>query len=481
MAKDTPASPASRRSFWPDYRTVWRWHLYAGLICMPFVLWLAATGSIYLFKPQIEAALERPYDRLMLSGPPKPPTLVAQAALAAVPGSVLSAYELPKTPTAAPRVILSHGAEKVRVYVRPDDLKVLKVLNEDDRFMRVVFRLHGELMMGDRGSYIVELAACWAIVLLVTGLFLWWPRGAAGLAGALWPRFDGGSRQFWRDLHAVTGVWISLFALCLLLTGLPWAKNWGGYLKEVRRLAGATQPIDWTTGRASELAQRRADDAGARAALQSTHPNHGDMAGMDMGGMDMGGTPARTPGRSIEAYGPLDRLAPKVASLDLPPPVLISPPRRPGGPWTARSDAADRPLRVNLTLDPESGAVLKRVGFSQRHWIDRIVDVGVAAHEGALFGALNQALGLVTALGLMLVSASAAVMWWRRRPDGTLGAPPAMAGRRIGPGAVVIAALMVIYLPLLGLSLIAVLALERLLLRRLPGVREWLGLQALAR
>ena len=37
------------------YRTLWRWHFYAGLICIPFVIWLAVTGSVYLFRPQIEA------------------------------------------------------------------------------------------------------------------------------------------------------------------------------------------------------------------------------------------------------------------------------------------------------------------------------------------------------------------------------------------------------------------------------------------
>ena len=38
--------------FWPQYRTVWRWHMLAGLFCLPFVAFLALTGTIYLFKPQ---------------------------------------------------------------------------------------------------------------------------------------------------------------------------------------------------------------------------------------------------------------------------------------------------------------------------------------------------------------------------------------------------------------------------------------------
>ena len=36
------------------YRSVWRWHFYAGLFVIPFVLLLSVTGAIYLFKPQID-------------------------------------------------------------------------------------------------------------------------------------------------------------------------------------------------------------------------------------------------------------------------------------------------------------------------------------------------------------------------------------------------------------------------------------------
>lgn len=41
------------------HRTVWRWHFYAGLFCVPFVIILSLTGAAYLFKPQVEAFLDR--------------------------------------------------------------------------------------------------------------------------------------------------------------------------------------------------------------------------------------------------------------------------------------------------------------------------------------------------------------------------------------------------------------------------------------
>lgn len=52
-------------------------------------------------------------------------------------------------------------------------------------------------------------------------------------------------------------------------------------------------------------------------------------------------------------------------------------------------------------LDPNSGAILKRIDFSQRPLLDRIIGYGVAAHEGQLFGLANQLLGLFTTLGLI--------------------------------------------------------------------------------
>lgn len=42
------------------YRAFWRWHFYAGLLVMPVLMLMAATGAVYLFSDQIEAALVRP-------------------------------------------------------------------------------------------------------------------------------------------------------------------------------------------------------------------------------------------------------------------------------------------------------------------------------------------------------------------------------------------------------------------------------------
>jgi uncharacterized iron-regulated membrane protein len=78
------ATTAQSARGWPAYNTVWRWHFYAGLLCLPFILWLPITGGIYLFKPQIESWLDKPYEQLTLTGVRATPSARVDAAPTAV-------------------------------------------------------------------------------------------------------------------------------------------------------------------------------------------------------------------------------------------------------------------------------------------------------------------------------------------------------------------------------------------------------------
>ncbi|HUE16202.1 MAG TPA: PepSY domain-containing protein [Planctomycetaceae bacterium] len=453
--------PATDGKTWPDYRAVWRWHFYASLLCIPFVIILTISGAIYLFKEEVETWQERPYDHLQVGG--KPATAAAQirAALAAVPDSTLEGYELPKSGNAAARVLVRQNGQAIRVYLHPETLAVLHTVPENDRFMGFVKKIHGELLVGDRGSMVVELAASWTIIMIVTGLYLWWPRHARGFGGVLYPRLRGGSRMFWRDVHSVTGVWISSLALFLLLTGLPWAKSWGTYFKAARQLTGtAVARQDWSSG------------------SESGHVASGDgESGGHSGHEHGGGSGRRRSGRKTpKDLTAVDRIVATVRPLALPDPVVIAPPERGSTSWTAKSLTANRPQRVNLVVDGTTGDIISREDSRDRHLVDRVVAVGIAAHEGRLFGWPNQALGLLTAIGLDLMCVSGLILWWRRRDQGVLGAPKVTLSPRISFGLIALVVLFGIYLPLFGASLLAVLVVEKAILSRIPPLRHWLGL-----
>lgn len=441
-------------TLWPDHRTLWRWHFFAGLFCLPFVALLSLTGSVYLFKPQIDDWIDWRYDHLPAVLSPSPERDV-QAALLAVPQSSFLAYELPRTSHSAARVLVTRpDGEAVRVYVERNTHVVLKTVLEERRFERLVFRLHGQLLLGNVGSVIMEMVASWTIVLVVTGLLLWWPRHHGGLGGIIYPRLGTDGRTRWRDLHAVTGIWISLFLVLFLASGLPWSFVWGHSLQSVENMVGRLTSVqDWEVGAVPAASMI----VGHPVEPSQKLPSKG---GMDMPGMDMPDDPTSLPGNFLP--GGLDTVALKAATLSLAAPVMITP----SGPvWTIRSDAQNRLLRESVTVTPD-GQVMSRTTFAEKGLIDRIIGYGVAAHEGQLFGWMNQFINLLVASGLLLMSAAATVLWLKRKPPSSLGAPPPLRSQRYGIVGVALLIILAMVLPELAASLL-ILFLASFIYRKL--------------
>ena len=131
-----------------------------------------------------------------------------------------------------------------------------------------------------------------------------------------------------------------------------------------------------------------------------------------------------------------------------------------------------------MTYDPRTGRETGRQGFADKHPLDRLVNYGIAWHEGALLGWANQLIGVLTAALLVTLTVSGFVLWRRRRPEGVLGAPPAFDPPARFGGAAVILIVLAAFLPLLALSLVAVWLVERAVLSRIPAAARWLGLRA---
>ena len=120
--------------------------------------------------------------------------------------------------------------------------------------------------------------------------------------------------------------------------------------------------------------------------------------------------------------------------------------------------------RTFLHLDQYSGEVLADVRFDDLGALAQFSLWGIIAHEGQLFGLLNQVLGTLTAGGVVLLAVSGLVMWWKRRPAARLGAP--VASRALPRSVIWSTAGLAMLLPLLGLSLGVLLVLDRVLALR---------------
>lgn len=464
----TAASPSVAARDPAFHRLIFRLHFYAGLIIAPFLIILAVTGSIYLFNTEIEDAVHPDWRFTSAQGEHLKPEQMIAGAIAANPGSTPTRIDLPTEPNRTAVVFLTpQDGAPFRVYVDPVTAEAKGAFIYEDTLIGWSDRMHGALMMGDFGDGIVELASCWAILLIGTGLYLWWPRGASGLGGILYPRLDLRGRALWRDLHGVVGMWTSVFLLFLLMTGLPWSTQWGTNLNNVMGAAGLGYPAAYRTHIGGHGATPSAE---TQKVLQEANP------GVPWT-LEQAPAPHSHAGHDMGSGQPIDVAAASAvfAEAGLTTAYRLVYPRNEHDVFTAYT-YPDRPEgQRTIHVDQYTGQIVNDVSFGDYGAGAKTVELGVAIHMGNYFGLANQLLMLVASLGGAFLALTGPVMWLKRRRTG-LGAPPPFKGKRAGWAFYAALLGFGIIFPLLGVSLALVLAFERFVLSRLKPTREWLGL-----
>ena len=438
---------------------LWRWHFFAGLMVCPFAILLSITGSIYLFKPQIDSYVEETINAnapvLRVAKEPISPDQLVNDLLAKYPSAKLKAFTLAKDNDRSVEIELRHINGQVEIFWL-DHLtgKTLDSAISDKRFLAVVKDLHGELLLGNRGSYVVELMASWMIVLIITGLYLWLTSSdLTANAQSKWrrwfvPQFHmKRARSGYKSLHGVIGIWFTLPILVLLLSGLPWTQLWGSGFKQLQAYMGWQDQPQFKLAVATVNQNTALENEPSLWEISSDpHKHHNHSAD-------------KTDTKQIN-LSPLAIIVESLKQEDLAPPVLISPPSGNSQIWSARSMSQQRSERVTINFHPITADELSRIEFADRHPVRRAVSHGISLHEGVLFGWFNQLLGLLTAVAIIVLSTFGLLIWWLRRPKGQLSAPPKVTGTVPLP-LILLILVMGLLLPAAGISFIVVSVLDK--------------------
>lgn len=479
MANGTSSVPQESKSFPPAahfYRAVWRWHFYAGLFVVPFMVMLSVTGIIYLFKPQLDRLM---YHDLMYVSPQAKP-LEASEQLASVrrvfPDSPIVAFKEPTQPDRSSAVTLrTHDGRELTIFVNPYTARLTGLMDSEWNLQAIAVKLHGELMIGRVGDWVIELAACWGLVLLVSGLYLWWPRNGSRLWGVWLPRLNWKNhRVFWRDLHSVTGVYGALGIGFLILTGLPWAGFWGTNFARVwDRYPAQQSPAGFKSVALTGSLNKTTEKNVPWAVEQMPMPQSVGAADHEHHSTPATSAPSTSP--TSKAAISIDSILALAKEKGVRDGFTITLPKDAEGVYTI-SAPTDDPLRqATLHVDQYSGQILADVRWRDYSLVPKATEMGIALHEGVYFGLANQLLMLFAALSIIVLAVSGVVMWWRRRPAKTLGAPAMPANFPLWKGAVAIIFVMGLIFPFVGLSLVIVLSLDYLVLSRLPRLKTILG------
>lgn len=432
------------------YHAIWRWHFYAGLLTLPFLIMMATTGGLYLFKDELNRVLYGSYINVASATSTMLPAdaLIAKAN-AALPGSV-TAYVPPSAADRAAQIrIATQDGAKTMVYVNPYDGTVIGQLEDGNAanspFMMLMRKLHSLDYFGWFTNRIIEVVGGWTMILVVTGIYLWWPRQQTG--GVVSIRGTPKRRVFWRDLHAVTGLFAGLLIFFLAFSGMPWSGYWGGHLNKYADQAGLGYPPQyWDDVPKSTVSMKEAMSQ-INWSLENTPMPVSTQTGAPPIGLV----------KAIEIFD--KRGIAKGYVVDLP--------SGPEGVYTA-SVYPDKIAEERIIhLDQYSGKPLFNGGWAELGPVGKAIEWGVSVHMGQEFGRINQLLMAAACLAIIAMSVAAFVMWWKRRPAGSLGAPRYPSDYRIPRGILLIAAVFGLLFPLVGLSILIMLAIDILLPRGL--------------
>lgn len=425
QAVDLPAPAAGPRTTFAGrlYAVVWRWHFYAGLITAPVLMLVTLTGALYTFRTELTAWR----DRALLVVGPRSERLSYDALLetaASAPGMKRpEALVVSADPGRSVQFISGggkrgrgggHGHSDRRMYVDPYTGKVLGSRVDSADVFGTVLELHRSLMLGKTGRVLNELATSWGLVLLATGVYLWWPRGKSNV-GVWLARLRGKPYAVLRDWHAVGGLYLVPLIALVTATGLFFTVVWGTGFNNTVKQAGHW-PARWFE------------------------------------------TPKVSPPRPDAPPAPLDAVVASIMAHARPDDsamVRLAPDRETAHKAFLMRDEDKNSLRL-VTVDPYSARTLDVIDVADLPMLYRVRVWAVSIHTGQIFGTPTKVLALVASLALFGLSFTGVWMWWVRRPRGGAGLPRRPPPRSLPAWGWLVLLATGLAMPVAGASMIAV-------------------------
>lgn len=404
-------------------------HLWLGLASGLFVVFVCLTGTILVFEKEIEQAWHS--ERYFVTPTAAPRLSLAQltgAVRAYKPKAKIEGLKIYADPTRTVEVNLAGapggksgerpgGAGRMgkegrargggsskgrggeggsgkgkgdgggpRVFVNPYTGVVLGEMNPRDNFFKTVEQLHRGLVAGQIGKLVMGINASIFLVILGTGLVLWWPATRKAIAARLKVKWGSSWKRLNHDFHIVLGFYASVFLFIMAITGVGMSFDWVGQginklthspLKRPEPPVSAAPPVAGAAPFAADavlaLARQQAPDAESYTLQLPKEPTG-----------------------SIQ-----------VAVL------------RPGAITERATD--------DVYLDQYSGKVISSQPYAQKPAGQRIRGLFKPVHTGAIFGLPTKILALIISLLGATFPITGTIMWLNRTRKGRKKQPQLQA------------------------------------------------------
>lgn len=201
-------------------------HLWFGLGSGLIVFIVALTGCIFVFQDEVQDLV---YDWRFVSVEDNSfiePQILHNEVQKILP-EANSTYIRYNTPDRPAQVYATENGTPYYLYFNPYSAKLVYVQNLNTDFFMIIQNLHMYLLLPPEiGKQVVGIATLIFIVMLITGIILWWPKKKKQLKDSLKVKWNARWRRINYDLHRTAGIYCSLIALILAITGLGFSYEW---------------------------------------------------------------------------------------------------------------------------------------------------------------------------------------------------------------------------------------------------------------
>lgn len=261
------------------------------------------------------------------------------------------------------------------IYVDPYTGKVLGIYDEELDFFNIVKMLHWSLLLDTPiGQPITGWATFIFVVMLITGIILWWPKNKSARKQRLWFQWKDSTK--WRrknyDIHNIFGFYVASIAIIIAFTGMVWAFTWFQSLVYVAGSLSATPP-DIVT-KTSEVTNGDKDIAFDRACALALK-KHPDAAGA---GLSYAANPTAVISAYIQQY----------------------------------KDAYY--VSHNMQFDQYTGELLLERNHDEKNFGEKLITANYDIHVGAILGLPGKIMAFIASLVCAMLPITGFLIWWGR-------------------------------------------------------------------
>ncbi|MDP3681345.1 MAG: PepSY-associated TM helix domain-containing protein [Flavobacterium sp.] len=208
-------------------------HLWLGLSSGLIVFIIAITGCLYAFQEEIQDITEEYRFVETQNKSFLPPSQLEIIARKEVPNKVLHAIKYNEKNNSVEAIFFHYEPSyHYTTYMNPYTGKVLKTINNEEGFFPFILDGHFYLWLPHEiGQTVVASATIVFLIMLISGLILWYPKNKSAAKQRFWFKWKKGTK--WKrknyDLHNVTGFYILIIGIIFAITGLVWGFQWFAY------------------------------------------------------------------------------------------------------------------------------------------------------------------------------------------------------------------------------------------------------------